>query len=211
MLRVHCEVSRDTVERTIPRFSASHLHYCFGDQSVRETPGPIPNPEVKPDSADGTARGTVWETRTSPDYTTPQGRPFVVDPEVFPRPDTFRCTRSTSLPARQLTSLQIPVEGHSAGARPTSRASPGRPLLCMIAAGLTRAAFRVVRCADAQSEDTGRGQDRTKKSKTKAQDVQKAARYLAAFCTFRGRSRSEPSWLSSCVEDQRPKDGTSKC
>jgi len=33
---------------------------------VRETPGPIPNPEVKPHSVDGTARGTVWESRTSP-------------------------------------------------------------------------------------------------------------------------------------------------
>ena len=41
---------------------------CFGDHGVRETPGPIPNPEVKPHSADGTARGTVWETRTSPGY-----------------------------------------------------------------------------------------------------------------------------------------------
>jgi hypothetical protein len=34
---------------------------------VRETPGPIPNPEVKPHCADGTARGTAWESRTPPD------------------------------------------------------------------------------------------------------------------------------------------------
>ena len=33
---------------------------------MRETPGPIPNPEVKPHSVDGTARVTVWESRTSP-------------------------------------------------------------------------------------------------------------------------------------------------
>jgi hypothetical protein len=33
---------------------------------VGETPGPIPNPEVKPFSADGTARGTAWESRTPP-------------------------------------------------------------------------------------------------------------------------------------------------
>ena len=31
------------------------------------TPGSIPNPEVKPFSADGTARGTGWESRTPPD------------------------------------------------------------------------------------------------------------------------------------------------
>ena len=33
----------------------------------RGSPGPIPNPEVKPFSADGTAAGTLWETRTPPD------------------------------------------------------------------------------------------------------------------------------------------------
>src|ERR687890_215748 len=33
----------------------------------RETPGSIPNPEVKPFSADGTATGRLWESRTSPD------------------------------------------------------------------------------------------------------------------------------------------------
>jgi hypothetical protein len=33
---------------------------------VRETPGYIPNPEAKPHSADGTAGGTLWESRTPP-------------------------------------------------------------------------------------------------------------------------------------------------
>ena len=40
---------------------------CFGGHSEKETPGPIPNPEVKLLSADGTAAGTLWETRTPPD------------------------------------------------------------------------------------------------------------------------------------------------
>src|SRR5690349_8096369 len=39
---------------------------CFGGHSVRETPGYIPNPEAKPYSADGTAGGTLWESRTPP-------------------------------------------------------------------------------------------------------------------------------------------------
>src|SRR6266536_5534578 len=47
----------------------------FGDHSERETPGPIPNPEAKPLSADGTARATAWESRTSPDTTSDEGRP----------------------------------------------------------------------------------------------------------------------------------------
>ena len=45
-----------------------------GGHGGRETPGPIPNPEVKPSSADGTARGSVWESRRPPDHApSPQG------------------------------------------------------------------------------------------------------------------------------------------
>ena len=39
----------------------------FGGFGEGETPGPIPNPEVKLFSADGTAWETVWESRTPPD------------------------------------------------------------------------------------------------------------------------------------------------
>ena len=39
-----------------------------GDHSGEETPVPIPNTEVKLPSADGTARGTVWESRSSPGF-----------------------------------------------------------------------------------------------------------------------------------------------
>src|SRR5690606_31630805 len=39
---------------------------CVGGHSVGETPGYIPNPEAKPYSADGTAGGTLWESRTPP-------------------------------------------------------------------------------------------------------------------------------------------------
>ena len=37
-----------------------------GDHSEGATPVPIPNTEVKPFSADGTAWVTVWESRTLP-------------------------------------------------------------------------------------------------------------------------------------------------
>ena len=37
-----------------------------GGNGGGETPLPIPNREVKPSSADGTARETVWESRTPP-------------------------------------------------------------------------------------------------------------------------------------------------
>ena len=37
-----------------------------GDRTERVTPVPIPNTEVKPLWADGTARAIVWETRSLP-------------------------------------------------------------------------------------------------------------------------------------------------
>src|SRR3954453_15406350 len=40
--------------------------------SEGETPGPIPNPEAKPFSADGTALVTGWESRTPPDIIRPK-------------------------------------------------------------------------------------------------------------------------------------------
>src|SRR3954463_16551518 len=46
---------------------------CYGGHGERETPGLIPNPEAKPLSADGTARGTGWESRTPPDITPRNG------------------------------------------------------------------------------------------------------------------------------------------
>ena len=40
-----------------------------GDDDVEETLLPIPNRKVKLYSVDGTARGTVWESRTLPGNT----------------------------------------------------------------------------------------------------------------------------------------------
>ncbi len=39
--------------------------WCSSDNGEGDTPVPIPNTEVKPLSADGTARETEWESRTS--------------------------------------------------------------------------------------------------------------------------------------------------
>ena len=40
----------------------------LGGHSGGVTPDPIPNSEVKPSSADGTAWETVWESRSSPRF-----------------------------------------------------------------------------------------------------------------------------------------------
>src|SRR5262249_26882037 len=47
----------------------------YGGHSGGETPGPIPNPEAKPSSADGTAPARVWESRTPPTTTPPHKGP----------------------------------------------------------------------------------------------------------------------------------------
>ena len=43
--------------------------WVFGGYSVGETPGPISNPEAKAHSADGTALGRVWESKSPPKLT----------------------------------------------------------------------------------------------------------------------------------------------
>ena len=50
-------------QQTAPHSTANSR---LGGHSDRETPGPIPNPEAKPDSADGTAPARVRESRTPP-------------------------------------------------------------------------------------------------------------------------------------------------
>ncbi len=52
---------------TVKRWSADGTFAkFFGDHSEEAPPVPIPNTEVKLFSADGTARVTVWESRSSP-------------------------------------------------------------------------------------------------------------------------------------------------
>lgn len=47
------------------------LKKIFGDDSAEETPVPISNTEVKLCCADGTARETGWESRSSPNFIYP--------------------------------------------------------------------------------------------------------------------------------------------
>ncbi len=47
-----------------------------GDCSGGEIPVPIPNTVVKPSSADDTAWESVWESRSSPDFSPPEKGAF---------------------------------------------------------------------------------------------------------------------------------------
>src|SRR3954453_4211390 len=63
---------------------------CYGGHGERETPGLIPNPEAKPFSADGTARGTGWESRTPPDiFSRNGGTATAVTPFLHFHPSGF--------------------------------------------------------------------------------------------------------------------------
>jgi hypothetical protein len=56
-----------------------------GGYSEGETPGPIPNPEVKPLSADGTAREASWESRTPPHISSEKADPHQGRLSLFSR------------------------------------------------------------------------------------------------------------------------------
>ena len=47
-------------------YAVTNTHEFLGDHGEGVPPVPIPNTEVKPFSADGTAWATVWESRTLP-------------------------------------------------------------------------------------------------------------------------------------------------
>ena len=47
-------------------YTVTNTHKFLGDHGEGDPPVPIPNTEVKPFSADGTAWVTVWESRTLP-------------------------------------------------------------------------------------------------------------------------------------------------
>ena len=56
-------------EQSKIKISKSKIPNWFsGDFVGRVTPVPIPNTEVKPAGADGTARVTAWESRKSPGF-----------------------------------------------------------------------------------------------------------------------------------------------
>src|ERR1700737_1427406 len=71
------------VDTTPPTKHNSTTQQSYGGHSDRETPGPIPNPEAKPASADDTTQ-PGWKSRTPPN-THKKGHPTKV-PFFTPTP-----------------------------------------------------------------------------------------------------------------------------
>src|SRR3954452_16655951 len=113
--RIHTRDSRtrlSTANHPAPDNTPGTGDQGCGGHSAGETPGPIPNPEAKTRSADGTAPGRVWESRTPPHHTTRNGPrqrrqgphrfnppPPPRGPHVSPRP--CRCTLAKQPALRQ--------------------------------------------------------------------------------------------------------------
>src|SRR3712207_7468630 len=100
--RVHCAVLNAATSTP----SGLTCSQSYGGHGERETPGPIPNPEAKPLSADGTAPETGWESRTPPDNHSRTGvRATCSDPR-------FCCFRSFTAALRVLPTLLRYADAH---------------------------------------------------------------------------------------------------
>src|SRR6185295_12885986 len=88
-----------------------------GGHRIRVTPVPIPNTEVKPDTADGTAWETVWESRSLP--------------ALFLRPASFGSRAFVCTPACD-RDIQFPMRcmGRCSGAAAQARRRCGRVGRC---------------------------------------------------------------------------------
>lgn len=90
----------------------------LGGHSGGATPGPIPNPEAKTPSADGTAPARVWESRTPPSTQPKEGSKA---PHHPPRRGTAWCGASP-----HPTDTHTTTDTHTASRAPTP-APPGPP------------------------------------------------------------------------------------
>ena len=78
----HAVVETGLLTWTLPRYR----HKSFsGGHTEKATPDPIPNSEVKLFRADGTAGGTLWESRTLPGFFPKRTTSFLVGPFFFVR------------------------------------------------------------------------------------------------------------------------------
>ena len=71
----HRRTEHTSLDTPVSTVTGGCYRKSYGGHSERETPGPIPNPEVKPFSADGTATERLWESRTPPDIHFRRGHP----------------------------------------------------------------------------------------------------------------------------------------
>src|SRR5213078_4905859 len=93
-----------------------------GGHRGRVPPVPIPNTEVKPATADGTASAGVWESRSLPG--------------IFPKPDARRSGRAFSLYAPSLPLLLAVIGPPAASPQPTLE-HPHRPQEIAVLLGTT--------------------------------------------------------------------------
>src|SRR5438270_4716630 len=104
--------------------------------SEGETPGPIPNPEAKPFSADGTALVTGWESRSPPDILRLKSSNVAKDKRPsessegllsFQAREEYRVTPPPPPRDRRTTGGQRPRPASRDGGSPGGRGQRGQP------------------------------------------------------------------------------------
>ena len=105
------------------------IHQTCGGHSIGETPGNIPNPEAKPNNADGTAPDRVWESRKPPQPHHKKG--WGVE-QRKPR-NTHQCSPSNAPPPTPLSHTPMSASGapdtptHNRGANPDYYCKDAQP------------------------------------------------------------------------------------
>ena len=130
--RIHC-VTLSTQPKPAPREVSGGVGVCsvgwcslnivVGGCGGGVTPGPIPNPEAKPSSADGTALARVWESRSPPTFNVktewaPASRrgPTFVLPIISERTDSGRAISASCPPGHSAVhSCSVTLAPPSAG------------------------------------------------------------------------------------------------
>ena len=134
-----------TVTYPPPRAPGGVGHQSYGGHSVGETPGPIPNPEAKTHSADGTAPGRVWESRTPPDSTLRKAHPGDrVGLSAFPG-SRRAMSRICAGPGRGQVSR---ARARPGSGRPGMERDSGLDVTCPLPIGQNQRAGERIACSD---------------------------------------------------------------
>ena len=193
MLRVHCEVSRDTVERPVSRSEAGFAP-CLHRVSVIKASGkhPVPFRTRKlslsaPMVLHGGPCGRLGRRRTTH---TPQGRPpFVVDPEVFVRPDAFRTCWRLSIAVRCRSRAPSTTPDRQTSCRDLPRLTTRRPVADRSADRVEhgRAAVLSVTCHRAEPDACNSARPGSRHDAAEHRDGERHGRLVAAVDERRPR------------------------
>ena len=99
-MRITTNTTPETLSGDTSEYWLTHLVVVI---AAGKRPAPIPNLEAKPASADGTAPGRVWESRTPPQHSSKRGVGTLFQPPSF-----FLHPPALTYPTTQHTRARLP-------------------------------------------------------------------------------------------------------